>query len=69
MKPGDLVITVNAEDPHLYDEDVGLHGVIVSPVTFEDGDPINRWCDWWVLVNGELQPWAKENLEVVDEAR
>jgi hypothetical protein len=46
-----------------------LRRVTVRPVTFEDGHPINSWCDWWVLIDGELQPWAKENLEVIDEAR
>ena len=75
MKPGDLVITVLTEEEKndvpipgtedFYDS-IGLHGLILEPVTFEDGDPINRWCDWWVLIDGELQPWAKENLRVVN---
>lgn len=78
MKPGDLVITVLTEeernDPNQaalaeYFNHIGLHGIIVRSVTFEDGDPINRWCDWWVLIDGQLQSWAKENLEVIDEAR
>jgi hypothetical protein len=41
--------------------------VIVEPVTLEDGHPINSWCDWWVLIDGEMQPWAEENLDVIDE--
>ena len=67
MRPGDLVITVSGEDVmKLEDELLGLHGIIVEPVTLEDGHPINSWCDWWVLIDGELQPWAKENLEVIE---
>ena len=66
MKPGDLVITVECEGEKLEDEILGLHGIIVEPVTLEDGHPINSWCDWWVLIDGELQPWAKENLRVVN---
>jgi hypothetical protein len=70
MKPGDLVTIVDGPDdtpPH--EEVLGLHGIIVEPVTLEDGHPINSWCDWWVLVGGELQPWAEGNLEVISEAR
>jgi hypothetical protein len=75
MRPGDLVITVLTEeernDPNQaalaeYFNHIGLHGIIVEPVTLEDGHPINSWCDWWVLIDGELQPWAKENLVVVE---
>jgi len=66
MKPGDLVILVNGPDEKLDSDILGLHGVIVEPVTLEDGHPINSWCDWWVLIDGELQPWAKENLQVVN---
>lgn len=66
MRPGDLVILVNSFEEKLDDSELGLHGMIVRDVTFEDGDPINRWCDWWVLIDGELQPWAKENLQVVE---
>jgi hypothetical protein len=43
--------------------------MIVRPVTLEDGHPINSWCDWWVLIDGEMQPWAEENLKVIDESR
>ena len=67
MKPGDLVILVNGPEEKLDSDILGLHGVIVEPVTLEDGHPINSWCDWWVLIEGELQPWAKENLRVVHE--
>ena len=66
MKPGDLVILVNGPEEKLDDSFIGLHGVIVEPVTLEDGHPINSWCDWWVLIDGELQPWAKESLQVVN---
>ena len=67
MRPGDLVITVSGEDVmKLEDEFLGLHGIIVEPVTLEDGHPTNSWCDWWVLIDGELQPWPKENLEVIE---
>lgn len=75
MKPGDLVVTALTEEEmndfptpgsEAFYELIGLHGIIVSAVTFEDGDPINRWCDWWVLIDGEVQPWAKENLRVVE---
>ncbi len=66
MKPGDLVITVNGPEEKLDDSALGLHGIIVEPVSLEDGHPINSWCDWWVLIDGELQPWAKENLRVVN---
>ena len=66
MKPGDFVILVNGPEEKLDASIVGLHGVIVEPVTLEDGHPINSWCDWWVLIDGELQSWAKENLQVVN---
>ena len=66
MKPGDLVVLVNSFEEKLDDDELGLHGVIVEPVTLEDGHPINSWCDWWVLIDGELQPWAKENLRIVN---
>jgi hypothetical protein len=66
MKPGDLVITVNCEEEKIESDSLGLHGIIVEPVTLVDGHPINSWCDWWVLIDGELQPWATENLEVVN---
>ena len=66
MKPGDLIILVNGPEEKLDDSALDLHGVIVEPVTLEDGHPINSWCDWWVLIDGELQPWAKENLQVVN---
>ena len=78
VKPGDLVITVLTEedknDPQRHPGDdfwkhIGLHGVIVGPVTLEDGHPINSWCDWWVLIDGELQAWDKENLQVISETR
>jgi hypothetical protein len=41
--------------------------VIVEPVTLEDGHPINSWCDWWVLIDGEMQPWAEEDLRLVND--
>jgi hypothetical protein len=66
MKPGDLVILVNSPNEELDDSILGHHGIIVEPVTLEDG-LYDSWCDWWVLIDGELQPWAKENLRVVDE--
>lgn len=66
VKPGDLVILVNSPEEKLDDDVLGLHGIIVEPVTLEDGHPINSWCDWWVLIDGELQPWAKENLQAVE---
>jgi hypothetical protein len=67
MKPGDLVVTVNGPDQNRMPEEyVGLYGVIVEPTVFEDGHPINSWCDWWVLIGDELLPWPKENLEVVN---
>lgn len=69
MKPGDLVVTVNAKEGYEIDADIlGLYGIIMEPVSLEDGHPINSWCDWWILIDGELQPWAKENLlRVIDE--
>ena len=66
MKPGDIVILFNGPEEKLDSDILGLHGVIVEPVTLEDGHPINSWCDWWVLIDGEPQPWAKENLQVVN---
>ena len=67
MKPGDLVILVNGPEEKLDAEVLGLHGVIVAPVTLEDGHPINSWCDWWVLIDGQLEAWANENLQVVND--
>jgi len=71
MKPGNLVRIVNSNDENekLPDNILGHVGVIIKTVTLEDGHPINSWCDWWVLIDGEMQPWAKENLEVINEAR
>lgn len=78
MKPGDLVITVLSKkekyDPMRYDtaeywNHLGLHGIIIRPVTREDGYPISSWCDWWVLIGGELQAWPKETLQVINETR
>ena len=67
MKPGDLVEIVSTPaGEHDY---VGLIGMIVSAVTLEDGHPINSWCDWWVLIQGELEPWEEAHLRVVDETR
>ena len=66
MKPGDLVVTVDHNGDGAFGM-VGLHGVIVEPVTLEDGHPINSWCDWWVLIDSELSPWSEENLEVINE--
>jgi hypothetical protein len=67
MKPGDLVVLVNGPEEKLDDSLHGLHGVIVEQVTLEDGHPINSWCDWWVLIDGELQPWANENLRLIND--
>ena len=67
MKPGDLVVLVNGPEEKLDDFIVGLHGIIVEPVTLEDGHPINSWCDWWVLMDGQLEAWANENLQVVND--
>ena len=66
MKPGDLVVLVNSFEEKLDDSLHGLHGIIVRAVTLEDGHPINSWCDWWVLIDGSLRPWATENLQVVN---
>ena len=66
MKPGDLVVLVNGPEEKLDDSILGLHGIFVEPVTLEDGHPINSWCDWWVLMDGELEAWANENLWVVE---
>jgi hypothetical protein len=67
MKPGDLVILVNGSAEKLDDSIVGLHGIIVEPVTLEDGHPINSWCDWWVLIDGRLEAWANENLRLIND--
>jgi hypothetical protein len=67
VKPGDLVRIVNSVDEKLPDDILGHTGMIVEPVTLEDGHPINSWCDWWVLIDSEMQPWAEENLEVISE--
>ena len=69
MKPGDLVVIVHSSEVKIDDDILGHTGVIVEPVTLDDGHPINSWCDWWVLIDGEMQPWAGENLEVIDETR
>ena len=66
MKPGDFVILVNGPEEKLDNSLHGLHGIIVEPVTLEDGHPINSWCDWWVLMDGQLEAWANENLQVVN---
>ena len=67
MKPGDLVRIVHSSEAKIDDDILGHTGVIVEPVTLEDGHPINSWCDWWVLIDSEMQPWAEENLEVISE--
>jgi len=69
MKPGDLVRIVNSNDENekLPDDILGHVGVIIKTVTLEDGHPINSWCDWWVLIDGEMQPWAEENLRLVND--
>jgi hypothetical protein len=68
MKPGDLVRIVNSDDEKLPDDILGHTGVIVEPVTLEDGHPINSRCDWWgVLIDSVMQPWAEENLDAIDE--
>jgi hypothetical protein len=67
MKPGDLVVVVRSTDENLPDNILGHIGVIFKPVELEDGHPINSWCDWWVLIDGEMQPWAEEDLKVIDE--
>ena len=69
MKPGDLVRLVHSLNEKLPDDILGRIGVIVEPGRREAGHPINSWCDWWVLIDGEMQPWAEENLEVIDETR
>ena len=75
MKPGDLIRLVHGDKerndltakgtPMYLCE--GRPGVIIRPVTLDDRADIRRWCDWWVLMDGELQVWAKENLEVINE--
>ena len=66
MKPGDLVVLVNGPEEKLDSDILGLHGIIVEPVTLEDGRPINSWCDWWVLIDGSLEAWSKDYLQVVN---
>ena len=67
MKPGDLVMIVHSDDEKLPDDILGHTGVIVEPVTLEDGYPINSWCDWWVLIDDQMQPWGEENLRLVND--
>ena len=70
MKPGDLIVVAHSTAEVKIDDDIiGLTGMIVRPVTFEDGHPINSWCDWWVLLDDQMQPWAAGNLRVIDESR
>ena len=76
MRVGDLVRILSSEemeDEEWVNEDDGLSnavGIIVRAVVFEDGDPINRWCDWWVMLRDRLTPFAEAHLEVVrDEER
>jgi hypothetical protein len=67
MKPGDLIVVARSSAEVKIDDDIiGLTGMIVRPVTLEDGHPINSWCDWWVLIDDQMQPWAEENLNVID---
>jgi hypothetical protein len=66
-RPGDLVRIVHSSEAKIDDDILGQTGVIVEPVTLEDGHPINSWCDWWVLIDGEMQPWAEENLQLVND--
>ena len=67
MKPGDLVITVSAPGEKRDDGLVGLIGLIIRPVTLEDGSLIKSWCDWWVMIEGKPETWAEENLRLVNE--
>ena len=76
MRVGDLVRILSSEemeDEEWVNEDDGMInavGIIVRAVVFEDGDPINRWCDWWVMLRDRLTPFAEAHLEVVrDEER
>lgn len=41
MKPGDLVILINGPEEKLDDSILGLHGVIVEPVTLEVASPFS----------------------------
>ena len=68
MKPGDLVVTVDSPDDPLDPQHIGLFGVIIEETKLEDGHPINSWCDWWVLISGEPQPWSKSHLKIVNES-
>jgi hypothetical protein len=67
MKPGDLVVTVDSPENELDPSAIGLFGVVIRETELEDGHPINSWCDWWVLIGGELTAWSKEHLKVVNE--
>lgn len=76
MRVGDLVRILPSEemeDDEWQDENdemINAVGIIVRAVAFEDGDPINRWCDWWVMVRDRLTPFAEVHLAVVrDEER
>lgn len=76
MRVGDLVRILSSEemeDEEWVNEDDGLSnavGIIVRAVVFEDGDPVNRWFDWWVMVRDRLTPFAEEHMAVVrDEER
>jgi len=65
MKPGDLVRIVHSDDEKLPDDILGHTGVIVEPVTLEDGHYINSWCDWWVLIDCEMLAGGEETLRLV----
>lgn len=76
MRVGDLVRILTSEemeDDEWQDENdemINAVGIIVRAVAFEDGDPINRWFDWWVMVRDRLTPFAEAHLVVVrDEER
>jgi hypothetical protein len=78
LRVGDLVrICPPIDDDEIDDDDIvdddeisNAVGIIVRAVVLEDGDPINRWCDWWVMVRDRLTPFAEVHLAVVrDEAR
>ena len=74
MKPGDLIRLVHGDkernDPTANGTPMylceGRPGVIIRPVGLDDSTGIRRWCDWWVLMGGELQAWPNENLELVE---
>ena len=65
IKPGDLVVIVKNPDEETPEDLVGQFGLVVREVTVDDGHPINSWCDWWVLIRGEMIPLQSIELRVV----